>query len=166
LGPLRLEGETDPLAVVNFYLGGSGILASASADMSGLFSASPFEVTQALEEGLNHLRARAVKGAYTSPIAPRELLYDLGPPMASSPTPVGPVATLSPSVGVTLSDPGVSTTTTSGISPDVVSLRVNGLEVPFSYNPVSGAVVWIDSATGTAPVLSTGTFAVVVEAGD
>ncbi|MDD5656554.1 MAG: hypothetical protein PHF00_04785 [Elusimicrobia bacterium] len=164
VSPLTVSGETDPLATVKLYVGDSGELAAPAADASGLFSASPAAVSSALIEGTNILRGQAGKDGYTSPIAQRALILDLAPPVIDSFSPAGATPNRAPAVGAALSDPGVSTTTTSGICPDVVALKINGAPVNFKYE--SGAVVWIDSTTGTVPVLATGTYSAVVEAGD
>ncbi|MBI5239730.1 MAG: hypothetical protein HY926_04600 [Elusimicrobia bacterium] len=164
VSPLLVSGETDPLAAVNLYVNSSGILASPAADMSGAFSASPAAVTAALAEGADALRGQAVKDAYTSPIAARALILDLKAPVSTGTTPSGTVPTRSPYVSALLSDPGISTSVTSGICPDVVTLRINGVEVNHSYS--QGPAVWIDSTTGTVPVLDTGTYTAVVEFGD
>lgn len=162
--PLELAGETDPLATVRFYVGASPELANIPADFSGLFSWNPSAVTGALVEGANLIRVQATKDAYISPIAPRSVILDLASPAATSPTPAGTVGTLSPYVSIILTDPGISTTVTSGICPDVLTLRVNGVEVSHSF--AAGALVWIDSTTQTVPVLADGAYAVVAEAGD
>lgn len=164
LSPLPVQGETDALANVNFYVGGSGILATAVADPLGAFSMAPGAVTAAFVEGANTLRAQAAKDGYVSPLTYRELILDVNPPTASAPAPTGVVGTRSPYVAITLSDAGVATTTVSGICPDVITLRGDGQSVGFKFE--NGVVVWIDSSTGTSPVLSSGAHTVAVEAGD
>lgn len=162
--PLPVAGETDPLADVTVYVGAGGVLASVSADGGGLFAAAPAAVTAALAEGANVLRFQASKDGYTSPVTERELLHDLNPPSASAATPAGAQGTRSPYVAVALADAGLATTAVSGICPDVISLRANGADVPFSFS--GGLLVWIDSATGTVPVLDPGAYTMVAEAGD
>jgi hypothetical protein len=164
LSPLLVSGETDPLAVVNLYVNASAVLAGPAADMSGVFSAAPAAVTAALVEGVDVLRGQAVKDGYTSPIAARSLIMDLKAPVSTVTAPSGTVATKSPQVSALLSDPGISTSVTSGICPDVVTFKINGGEVNHSYS--RGLAVWIDSATGTVPVLGTGTYTAAVEFGD
>lgn len=162
--PLSVAGQTDPLADANLYVGASGVLASAMADMDGAFAAAPAAFTGALVEGSNALRFQSSKGGYTSPVTERAVLYDLNPPAASSQTPTGVEGTLSPFVAVTLTDTGLATTAVSGICPDVISLRVNGADAAFSFS--GGRLVWIDSMTGTVPVIAPGAYTMVVEAGD
>lgn len=162
--PLPIAGETDPLATINLYVGSSGILAAPAADAAGGFSAAPPAITAALVEGANILRVQATKDGYNSPIANKSLVLDLAPPIAGGFSPTGTAATRAPFVSATLSDPGVSTATTSGICPDVVTLKINGTPVNFAYT--AGAVVWIDSTTGAAPILDTGTYTAVIEGGD
>ena len=164
--PLVISGETDPLAVVRFYVDASAELSNVSADSLGVFSAAPIPVTAALLEGAGTLRAQATKGSYNSPITVRSVILDVSPPRALGGTPAGTVNTLAPYVGIILSDPGISTTVTSGICPDVISLRVNGADVPYTFDAMSGQLVWVDSVTGTVPVLSSATYTAVVEAGD
>lgn len=164
--PLPISGETDPLSTVRFYVGVSGELANAAADAFGNFSASPLAVTLALSEGSNQLRAQATKDTYTSPVALRTLLLDKNPPTLNSMTPSGTVGTASPYVSAVMTDTGISTTVTSGICADVISMKVNGQDVYYDYNASSGTVVWIDSATMTVPVLPDGVYSVTVEGGD
>lgn len=161
---LLLEGTTDPLASVRFQVNGGGDLVSSPADFEGAFSDEPWEVTDALVEGLNTLQAQAVKDSYTSPAARRTVLLDTEPPSASGAAPSGSVATRTPYVAVGLEDPGSSTDTTSGVCPDVLYLGVNGEEVIYRFE--DGTVVWIDSSTQTSPELADGAYSVVLEAGD
>jgi hypothetical protein len=166
ISPLTVEGETDPLASVNLYVNASGILASPAADMGGVFSASPLAVTLALVEGTDELRGQASKDGYASPIGQRTVIYDLQAPSASSLSPAsgGTIFTRSPFVAAVLTDPGASTTTTSGVCPEVITLFIDGAEVHHSY--ADGTVVWVDSVTGISPVLSTKAYTAVVEFGD
>lgn len=162
--PLAVAGQTDPLADVNLYVGASGVLASAAADGLGSFAAAPAAVTAAMVEGANVIRFQAAKDGYTSPVAERSILHDLNPPSASAATPTGVQGTRSPYVSIALADAGLATTAVSGICPDVISLRANGADASYSF--ASGMLVWIDSATGTVPVLAPGAYAMVAEAGD
>lgn len=162
--PLSATGQTDPLADVNLYVGASGVLASPTADGLGAFAAAPAAVTAALVEGANVLRFQASKDGYTSPVAERQVLHDLNPPSASAAVPAGAQGTRAPYVAVALADAGVATTAVSGICPDVISLRANGVDVSFSF--ADGMLVWIDSTTGTVPVLAPGAYVMVAEAGD
>jgi hypothetical protein len=162
--PMPVAGETDALATVNLYMGASGILASPTADASRNFSAAPSALTSALVEGANVLLGQATKDGYTSPITQRSLILDLVPPVLTGPMPLGATPTKSPYVAAALSDTGASTTTSSGICPDVITMKINGSEVNTSY--AAGAVIWIDSTTGTVPVLENGAYTVLVEAGD
>lgn len=161
---LVVEGETDPLANVDLYVGDSGVLTTAVADALGHFWAAAGAVTAALIEGENTLRARAAKDGYVSALTQRSLLLDVNPPSASGATPAGAVGTRSPYVAIALSDSGLTTTTVSGICPDVITLRADGQAAAFEFE--DGVLVWVDSATGTSPVLSTGSHVMVAEAGD
>lgn len=165
--PLPLSGQTDPLAAVNFYVGGSGVLASATADVIGGFSGAPAAVTAALVEGQNVVRGQATKSTFTSPWANRTVLLDVDPPIVTAMAPAGTVPTYQPYVAATLFDPVTSTSAVaSGICPSVIAMKVNGVSVPFSYNASSGTVVWISSVTQSPPVIASGTYTATVEAGD
>ncbi|MFH1619211.1 MAG: hypothetical protein ABIG11_04835, partial [bacterium] len=121
LNPLVVAGETDPLASVQLYVNGSGVIATITADATGNFSYNPLAVTQALVEGANQLRGQAVKDSYTSPVVLRTLIYDTDPPVLDSPVPSGTIDDRSPYVAAVISDPSASTTTTSGICQDVLN---------------------------------------------
>jgi len=165
--PLAIAGVTEPLATENFYVNSSGILASASADVFGAFSAAPAAVTSALVEGQNTVRAVAVKSTYSSPIADRAILLDINPPTITGQTPTGTVNTCAPYVSAVLADPVTSSgAVASGIYPGVTAMKINGSTVPFSYNASAGTIVWIATATQTVPLISPGAFTVSVEAGD
>ena len=165
--PLAVSGVTEPLATENFYVNASGILASASADVFGAFSASPAAVTTALVEGQNTVRAVAVKSTFSSPIADRAILLDIDPPTISGMTPIGAVTGCAPFVSAVLADPVVSSAAAaSGIYPGVTAMKVNGSTVPFSYNSSVGSIVWVTSTTQTSPLIPSGTYVVSVEAGD
>ncbi|MDD5627482.1 MAG: hypothetical protein PHU21_00340 [Elusimicrobia bacterium] len=165
---LVLSGQTAPLAVVNFYVGGSAILAtSPAADSTGGFAFAPAAVTAALSEGQNRIRAQAVKGTYNSPNAESAVILDSDPPTISGNTPTGGVPTCGPYVAAVVAD----TTTAagaeaSGIFAPALAMKVNGSTVSFSYDPASGAVAWTDPGTGWAPAAGTGTYIAAVEAGD
>ena len=163
---LTAAGETSPLSSVNLYVGNSGILDQPLADASGLFSMPAPLSTNALVEGSNHLKAQAVKGGFSSPIAALDVVLDKRPPVATGMTPTGTVGTLAPYVAAALSDLGASTTVVSGVCPDVITMKINGAAVPYKYDAGSGLVVWIDSATDAPPVVSSGTYTAYVEAGD
>lgn len=163
---LVVAGETDSLASVRLYVDASGLLDTINADSAGAYSAASLPVTLALAEGAGVIRAQAVKDAYTSPITARDVIYDVSPPRVADAVPSGTVTTPAPYVAINLSDPGVSTTTTSGIQPDVISLRANGVDVPFTFNAATGQLVWVDASSGTAPLLPNLVYSMVAEAGD
>lgn len=163
---LNVAGEATPLSTVNLYVGSSGILDTISTAADGLFSGSAINVTTNLVEGSNRLTAQAVKSSYSSPLSAQSAILDYVAPTASGMTPSGATNTGAPYVAVTLSDMGVTTTTTSGICPDVITLKINGSSRPYSFDASTGLVVWIDSATDTVPVVSTGAYTAYVEAGD
>ncbi|MFA6030310.1 MAG: hypothetical protein WC969_10685 [Elusimicrobiota bacterium] len=164
--PLLIAGETEPLANVNLYVGASGILATLAADGAGAFSGAPALVTSNLAEGSNLLTAQSAKDAYTSPVAPRTLLYDYGLPTLTSPTPSGTVNTKSPYVSIVLRDVGLATSTVSGICLDVITLKVNGAEVAYNYDATRGTITWVDAASRTSPILADGSYTVLAEGGD
>lgn len=167
--PLPLSGLTEPLATVNVYVGGSGVLASASADVFGSFAAAPAAVTAALAEGQNLVSGRASKATFNSPIAERSVILDVAPPAVSGFLPAaGATAnTYQPYVAATIADAAVSSAAAaSGVCPSVLAMKVNGSTVNFVYNPAAGTVVWTDAATQSSPMVSTGTYVVSVEGGD
>lgn len=164
--PLLLSGETAALASVAFHVNGSGALASLPSDMLGLFWGMPYPVTAALAEGMNTLHAIATKDTFSSPIAPREVLLDIRPPVVAGASPLGQVADRSPFVGAFVTDPAGGQAASSGVCPDVLAMRVNGSTVPFSYDAAAGRAAWIDPATGLPPALGAGTYVVELEAGD
>lgn len=165
--PLSISGVTAPLATVNFYVGGSGILDSAVADVNGNFAVNSPLVTSALAEGKNTLRAQAVKSSFTSPYANRTVILDVAPPVISSRTPSGTVSTYAPAVYALLSDPVTSTSAVpSGICPSVITMKVNGAAQNFSYDPVSGRVTLAGASGQTWLVLPAGVSTVTVETGD
>lgn len=165
VSPLLISGETEPLASVELYLGASGVLATAAADASGAYSAQPAPLTTPLVEGTNRLRMRAVKDAYLSPVTERSVVLDLKPPQVAYPAPTGTVATYAPAVYVRVADPGISTTTTSGVCLEVLAMRVNGSTVNAVYDGATASFTWVDAAGGV-PVLASGTYTVVAEAAD
>ncbi len=166
--PILVSGVTDPLATVNEYLNGSALLDTTVSDVDGNFSHYPAAVTAMLVEGQNQLTAQAVKSPYTSPIAPKDLILDINPPALSDiqPSAGAVVNTFSPFVGAALEDAGISTTSTSGICEDVMTLKIGGSSVSYRYDSGAGRVYWIDSLTQTVPVLAAGTYTALLEAGD
>jgi hypothetical protein len=166
--PLRLKGETAPLANAGFYVNTmSAVSDSRSADASGLFDFQSLAVTSALTEGENLLYAKATKDSYYSPFAQRRLVLDLNPPQISSQSPSGTVPDLMPYVGAVLSDAPLSPgAAVSGICPETVSLRVNGAAVPFDYDQATGRVSW-RGTDGLPNKLANGSsYTVTAEGGD
>ncbi|MFH1619897.1 MAG: hypothetical protein ABIG11_08330, partial [bacterium] len=53
-----------------------------------------------------------------------------------------------------------------GICQDVLNMKINGQDIYFSYNPSSGTIVWLDSATMTPSILAPGSYSVLAEGGD
>ncbi|MDE2492093.1 MAG: prepilin-type N-terminal cleavage/methylation domain-containing protein [Elusimicrobia bacterium] len=165
--PLTLAGVTAPLAAVSFYVGGSGALANASADVFGAFSDAPAAVTAALVEGQNEVRAQSAKATYSSPIADRSVLLDVNPPAVTPLQSSGTTSACAPYVAALLTDPVTSTSAAaSGIYPGVTAMLINGSTVPISYDAPTGIVVWVDTGTQSSPKLADGSYAVAVEAGD
>ncbi len=166
--PLRLRGETVPLASVAFYVGSTASPEDTrAAGAGGAFDFQSLPVTAALVEGENLLYAKATKDSYYSPFARRRVVLDLNPPQISSRAPAGAVAELMPYVGAVLSDqpfaPGASP---SGICPETVSLRVNGAQVPFDHDQATGRVRW-QGPGGLPNKLSNGaSYTVTLEGGD
>ncbi|MEK7743849.1 MAG: hypothetical protein AAB578_05635, partial [Elusimicrobiota bacterium] len=166
--PLQVSGVTDPLATVNEYLNGSALLDMTVSDVDGNFNHNPAAITAMLVEGQNQLTAQAVKSPYTSPIAPKDLILDINPPALSDiqPSAGSTVNTFSPFIGATLDDAGISTTSTSGICEEVMTLKIGGSSVSYRYDSGTGRIYWIDFLTQTVPVLSAGAYTALLEAGD
>ncbi|MEK9144798.1 MAG: hypothetical protein AAB339_04220, partial [Elusimicrobiota bacterium] len=166
--PLQVSGVTDPLATVNEYLNGSALLDTTVSDVDGDFNHNPAAITAMLVEGQNQLTAQAVKSPYTSPIAPKDLILDINPPALSDiqPSAGSTVNSFSPFVGATLEDAGISTTSTSGICEEVMTLKIGGSSVSYRYDSGTGRIYWIDFLTQTVPVLSAGAYTALLEAGD
>ncbi|MFA5779974.1 MAG: hypothetical protein WC947_07535 [Elusimicrobiota bacterium] len=161
--PIRLWGETDPQALVHFYLNIPVTeLDSRTANVSGEFDFQSAAVTNALSEGENTILAMATKDTLYSPYAPRDVILDLNPPTVSSQAPTGTVYDKLPWVGSYLNDTILTTGTPSGICQDVICMKINDAEVTHHYDSSSGELYW-DYSTQ----LSTGiTYSVKVEAGD
>lgn len=165
---LRLWGETVPLATVNYYVNSMiTVLDSRQADALGGFDYQSMAVTNALAEGENTVYAKATKDTYFSPFAPRRVTLDLNPPAITGVTPSGTVADLMPYVGALLTDIVVATGTPCGICQEVITMKVNGAEVPYSYSQSDGKIYWSDPATGLPNKLVNGTaYTVYLEGGD
>ena len=161
--PIRLWGETDPNALVHFYLNTPVTeLDSITASIGGEFDFQSSAVTNALTEGENTILAMATRDNMYSPYAPRDVILDLNPPTVSSQTPTGTVYDKLPWVGCYLYDTFLTTGTPSGICQDVICMKINDVEVTHHYDSSTGELYW-DYSTQ----LSTGiTYSVKVEAGD
>lgn len=166
--PLRLRGNTAPLADVGFYVNTMASPSDSRAtDASGSFNFQSLPVTGALVEGENLLYAKATKDSFFSPFARRRVVRDLNPPTVSSQTPSGTVSDLTPYVGAVLSDtPLLFGAVASGVCPETVELRVNGSTVPFHYDQATGRVSWREG-DGLPNRLNNGSsYTVVAEGGD
>ena len=165
---LRLWGETVPLATVNYYVNNMiTVRDSWPADASGVFDYQSLAVTNALAEGENTIYAQATKETYYSPFAPRRVTLDLNPPAITGQAPSGTVADLMPYVGAVLLDTTASAGTPCGICREVITMRVNGAEVPYSYSQSDGKLSWADPATGLPYKLVNGAaYTVYLEGGD
>ena len=166
--PLRLWGETVPLATVNFYVNSmTAVLDTWPADASGGFDYQSALITGALSEGENTVYAKAIKDTYYSPFAPRRVTLDLNPPAITGQAPSGAVADLMPYVGALLTDTTAAAGIPCGICQEVITMRVNGSEVPYSYSPADGKIYWSDPATGLPNRLANNTaYTVYLEGGD
>lgn len=167
--PLVLAGETSPLATVKFYRNsiGSAVLDTRAVDALGTFNFWSSPLTAALTEGENTVYAQATKDTFFSPYTQRKVILDMKPPAITGQVPAGNVPDLVPYVGAVLADTILSTGVPSGICEDVTTMRVNGADVPFSYDPVTGKIKWQDTATGRPVKLTNGSsYTVLVEGGD
>ncbi|MBI4395929.1 MAG: prepilin-type N-terminal cleavage/methylation domain-containing protein [Elusimicrobia bacterium] len=166
---LRLQGDTEPAATVNIRLGlpSNPTRESFSSDFVGNFDAVLMMVTGDLVEGTNILYGQTIKSTLSSPFAEKQYVYDFTPPAITNQTPPGAAKTLSPYVGCTLLDGVGSTTTVSGISQDVISFFNGASTVPYTYDPTTGRLAWLDPDTLLPPVLTDGnTYTVTAEGGD
>lgn len=165
---LRLWGETVPLATVNYYVNNmTTVRDSQAADALGGFDYQSMAVTSALSEGENTVYAQATKDTYFSPFAPRRVTLDLNPPAITGETPSGAVADLMPYVGAVLLDTPAGAGAPCGICQEVITMKVNGAEVPFSYSQADGKIYWSDPATGLPNKLVNGmAYTVYLEGGD
>ncbi|MBI5573817.1 MAG: hypothetical protein HY919_04610 [Elusimicrobia bacterium] len=161
--PIRLWGETEPNALVHFYLNTPVTeLDNRTADIGGEFDFQSSAVTNALTEGENTILAMATRDTMYSPYAPRDVILDLNPPTISSQTPTGTVYDKMPYIGCYLYDTFLTTGTPSGICQDVLYMEVNSSSATYQYNSTTGEL-YRDYSTE----LSTGvTYTVKVEAGD
>jgi type II secretory pathway pseudopilin PulG len=195
---LTVGGTADPSDTIDLTVGNfSPVVDTLSADFSGNFSGGSSLVTAKLVEGINTLNFRAVNGSFNSPWTSMQLIYDIKAPVSSTPTPTSTsgvvqsgqsgtatgLRTLSPYVSLTLKDNGYSTTTTSGIDPNVTAMfystyatgnvfaagsRINGT----SFNSVTGVIVALSSSS-LPPIISSSdangnpiTYTLGVEFGD
>jgi hypothetical protein len=181
---LTFGGTADPSDTIDIDVGNFGTVVDAlTADFSGNFSAQSSLVTAKLVEGVNTLNFRAVNGTFNSPWSSMQVIYDLKPPIASSTTPtaisgvvqygksgtVSGLKTLSPLISLTLSDPGYSTTTTSGIDPAMTTLYYStyaptGAQTIFTIGSVVGALAY--NATTGLDYISTNGLPVTVSSSD
>jgi len=132
-----------------------------------VFDYQSLAVTNALAEGENTLYAQATKDTYYSPFAPRRVTLDLNPPAITGQAPSGAVADLMPYVGAVLLDAPAGAGTPCGICQEVITMRVNGAEVPYSYSQSDGKLSWADPATGLPYKLVNGAaYTIYLEGGD
>ncbi|HOW26879.1 MAG TPA: prepilin-type N-terminal cleavage/methylation domain-containing protein [Elusimicrobiota bacterium] len=167
--PLRLVGETEPVATVSFYLGAPGgtVIDSLTTSMLGTFDYQSALLTNALVEGTNKFYGRTTKSTLSSPYALKQYVLDIKPPVISGKAPITTAKSRAPFVGCTFLDSGVSTDTISGICEDVLTFKSNGSTVNYRYDAESGLLVWVDSATLCPPILTEGTtYTIIVEGGD
>jgi prepilin-type N-terminal cleavage/methylation domain-containing protein len=165
--PLYLTGETDPVAVVHFYVNNTATERdNTTADMSGIFTSYSTLSTLALVEGQNRIWAKATKDANLSPFTFRDVVLDLNPPSVTAIQPTGTVHDRAPRVGAVLSDTGISTDVVSGICPSVITLKKGTQIVAHEYHQDTGEVVWVDSSTLLPVTLTTGTYSMTLEGAD
>jgi len=166
---LNINGESDPVADITFYLGcaTSTINDSTEADITGDFDFYPWNISTNLSEGENILYAQAIKDTNYSPWNERTILYDIVPPQITEASPSGTINSRQPSISAYLTDvPDSPGNKVSDICKDIISLFIDGEEVNFEFNSTTGFIEAIESSTDLPPVLSTGTHTVVLEGGD
>jgi hypothetical protein len=172
---LSIGGTADPSDTIDIDVGNFGtVVDDLTANFSGNFSGQSSLVTNKLVEGVNTLNFRAINGTYTSPWSSMQMIYDIKPPTSSSATPtstsgvvqygksgtVSGLKTLSPYISLTLSDPGYSTTTTSGIDSAVTTMYYStyaptGSQSVFTIGSRVGSWVY-NSATGVVYISTNG----------
>jgi hypothetical protein len=148
------DGKTE--ANSQLFTGKSTATATSigTASPSGSFLIYDPSLTFNLVEGENDLYVRAKKLNIFSSWSYRRLLYDTRPPIFNGPVPTGTVKTRSPYVAVLFLDDIASTTSVSGVVPELSSVTVTCLSVglPFTgteshYDRATGKLVWRDAAT-------------------
>ena len=95
------------------------------------------------------------------------VILDLKPPVITEQSPSGTVNDLIPYVGAVLADTVLSTGAPSGICGEITTMKVNGSEVNFVRDEISGEVRWVDPATDLPALLDNGAgYTAVLEGGD
>jgi len=171
--PLQLIGTTDPLANIEWRLGGTDTptLDTVIADNSGDFNFFAFNLTANLNEGENLIYGIALKDEYSSPWSKRRVILDINPPAIEQETPTGVVKTLQPLIeAVIVDEPVGEGNETSGICPDVITIKYesgSGVGIAtHTFDSSTGKVRWIDSEK-FLPVFTQGEEVIVtIEAGD
>ena len=167
--PMRITGQTTPSSNLSWKLSSSTnpTLDTCSADIVGDFDCMATLLTASLDEGLNTLYGQATKTVYYSPWSDVTFIRDINPPQISSATPSGTVTNRQPLIRANLADnPVTSGRAVSGINPSVTRLSSGAAESNHVYDSITGYVTMLDAETGMPPVLSTGSYTLVLEGGD
>ena len=168
--PMRIVGQTTPNASLSWKLETTTnpTLDGCTADTLGNFDCPAINVTAGLQEGLNTLYGQATKSVYYSPWNSVTFIRDINPPSVSSQTPAsGTIYNRQPFIRAQLADnPVTPGRAVSGINLSTIRLSSGTQSANFQYDPATGFVTWIDPATLLPPVLATGPYTIVLEAGD
>ncbi|OGR56919.1 MAG: hypothetical protein A3I11_03195 [Elusimicrobia bacterium RIFCSPLOWO2_02_FULL_39_32] len=167
--PLRIIGETTPNATLSWKLGAStnSTLDTCSADLLGQFDCSVSNLTNNLVEGTNTLFGQATKTVYYSPWNPTTFIRELSTPTITAQTPTGTIPNLQPTVRATILDqPLTAGRVVSGINSDLITFFNGTTTVNHTYDNLTGYVTWIDSITALPPILSDGSYTMILEGGD
>ncbi|MFH1283767.1 MAG: prepilin-type N-terminal cleavage/methylation domain-containing protein [bacterium] len=167
---LTISGKTAPNANVYFYVNEEALFTGmCTADsIAGMFEAAFSAFNDRLIEGMNTIKVKAVKNAFTSPLQIIYVIYDLNPPIIgeNSPLDLSEVKTLYPRVGALINDVGISTTNVSGICLDVLALKVNGNIVKHFYDQDLQEIFWISDSNKFVELNNGESYSIELQIGD
>lgn len=167
--PLRIVGETTPNATLSWKLKTSTdpTIDTCVADVLGSFNCSVSNITNSLDEGTNKLFGQATKDVYYSPWNSVTFIREISVPTIQSQTPSGTVKNKQPLVRAMIADqPVTAGRTVSDIDASVITLFCGTQTVNYQYDLLTDYVTWLDSTTNLPPILSTGSYTMVLEGGD
>jgi hypothetical protein len=166
---LRIIGETTPDATFSWKLDASTnpTLDTCAADYLGSFDCALTNITAALIEGRQVIWGQSYKGAYYSPWTPTAIIRDINPPTITDQIPTGSVPNLRPMARAKFVEEAVTAgRTPSGLNTFVMRLSRGTTTITHDHDLSTGYVTWVDSTTNLPPLLSTGSYTIVLEGGD